>query len=494
MFGFGKSKKAEKAEKVIKSSQEQAIASWVNYLNQVRLDRLTKALNEQNANLDRALNTLNKTFETIKTDVIERNRGGNKGMHGFIAEIAECGIGNARREVVGKAPNYVWINDNGPADLLRDGVEIQQKFVNTGNHLSLQAILHHFEKYPDFLKNGGKYQIPADHYQKINELLAIPKEKAYKLPTSTGEFSLKQWQEVQDFFETTNIKLTDIEPSTLSYNSVQTGMIEQTIEDEKRSIKDTDKSIKDAAYEQSKPTVQEGVKAGAISAVTEGGLAFCTAIIKKTRNGKSIKEFTNEDWQDILKETGISTVKGGIRGVSIYALTNYTATPAAVANAIMTASFGIAQQAYLLRSGSITKDEFIHNSEVLCVDVSVSALSSFIGQAVIPVPILGSVMGNAIGTMMCEIAKDTLQKNERQLVMEYFYEIYSLSYSLEKKYQVYIKNINDALAEYSDLLNEAFVFDAAQALEGSVHLSIYVGVPIEKQLKTVSDIDNYFMN
>ena len=78
----------------------------------------------------------------------------------------------AREQILGKAPKYIWINDNGPFDFVRDGIEIQQKFVNSGNHLSLFAIKQHYEKYPWFLDGGRKYQIPADHYEKIKMLLS----------------------------------------------------------------------------------------------------------------------------------------------------------------------------------------------------------------------------------------------------------------------------------------------------------------------------------
>lgn len=64
--------------KVAKSDQEQAVASWVNYLNQVRLDRLIDALNAQDVNLESALGTINKTVDIIDKNIIEQNRGGLK--------------------------------------------------------------------------------------------------------------------------------------------------------------------------------------------------------------------------------------------------------------------------------------------------------------------------------------------------------------------------------------------------------------------------------
>lgn len=38
--------------KVFKSSQEQTVASWINYLNEIRLEDLLKGLNEQQAHLE----------------------------------------------------------------------------------------------------------------------------------------------------------------------------------------------------------------------------------------------------------------------------------------------------------------------------------------------------------------------------------------------------------------------------------------------------------
>ena len=479
--------------KTAKSNQEQAVASWVNYLNQVRLDRLMGALQAQNENWEQAVNTLKDTLSTIDKEIIERNRGGLKGMHGFIAEVAECGVGNAREQIEGRAPVYEWINDNGPADLLRNGIQIQQKFVASGNHLSLQAITQHFEKYPDFLNQGGKYQIPEDHYEQIKYLLSVSKEQANKMPTSTGEFSLKQWREVNEFFEKGNIKLKDIEPSKMKYDQVQMNKIRETIQGEKQSLKETDQRIRDEAYEASKPSFEQGVKVAAVSAAIEGGVALVSAIAKKRKAGKKIGEFDSKDWEDVFKESGIGVVKGGVRGISIYALTNYTATPAAVASALCTASFGIAEQAHLLRTGKITEEQFIMNSEILCLDTSVSALSSFVGQALIPVPVLGAVIGNTVGTLLYQVAKDNLSKKEQKLIEGYLRYLNELDIALEEKYRRYIDELNEGIRIYYGMLERAFSPNYSEALQGSVVLAMSFGVPSEELLKSISEIDDYFL-
>ena len=104
---------------ILKSSQEQAVASWINYLNQIRINRLIESLSIENENWENATTTIKETLNTISKDIVNngKGRGGQFGMHGFIAEVAECGIGNARSQIEGNAPVYKWINDNGPEDL-----------------------------------------------------------------------------------------------------------------------------------------------------------------------------------------------------------------------------------------------------------------------------------------------------------------------------------------------------------------------------------------
>lgn len=479
-------------KRVIKSNEEQAIASWTNYINQVRLDNLLKNLQNQNQNFKDAINTLDSTMHQINKSIIEQNRGGTKGMHGFIAEVAECGIGNAREQILGKAPKYVWINDNGPSDFVRDGIEIQQKFVNSGNHLSLFAIKQHYEKYPWFLDGGRKYQIPADHYEKIKMLLSISENQANQMGTKTGEFSLKQWKEVNQFFATGNIKLSDIEPSKVSYKEVQRNQINTTIYNEKGNIKDIDTNIRRDIYNKSKPTFKQGAYISAIAASLEGGTAFITGIIKKKRLGKTISEFTKDDWLEISRDSGIGAIKGGTRGITIYALTNYTATPAAVASSLCTASFGIAEEAYKFRKKLITKEEFLLNSQILCVDVSVSALSSILGHAVIPIPILGAVIGNTIGTFLYEIAKDNLTMKEKLLIADYLKEIQEYSCFLDNEFELYNHQLQREIKNYYKLLGKAFSPDYNIAFQGSIELAVSCGVDEVDILKNEEEIDNYF--
>jgi len=477
-----------------KGNQGPAVASWINYMNQVRLDRYMSSIQSQDKNLHNALNTIAKAMSEIDTKIIIRNRGGETGMHGFIAEVAETGVSNARAQILGKAPSTIWVNDDGPVDLLRNGIPIQQKFVNSGNHLSLNAVRHHHLKYGSFLKEGGKYQIPADHYEKIKYYLSVSEKQATKMPTQTGEFSLKQWKEVHSFFEDkSNPAFSDFEPSVMTYKSVQKGKIQSTMKDETASLKKTDRIIREKAYQASKASVKEGAFAGVTSAGIEAGFTFCNAIISKVQSGKNVYAFTADDWMDILKEIGSGALKGSFRGVSLYALTNFTPLPAFVANSMITASFGIAEQAHLYREGIISKDDFLINAQVLCVHVSVNALSSTIGQALIPMPILGAVIGNTVGTILVENCQEYLSASEADLILGYLHEIDTLNRNLDDEYYRLMQVLISYLHDYYRILEKAFVFDSLSVLEDSAALARFLGVPQGAILMTVPDVDDYFL-
>ena len=223
-------------------------------------------------------------------------------------------------------------------------------------------------------------------------------------------------------------------------------------------------------------------------------MAFCLGIVKKRKQGKRLTEFTEKDWQDVGIDTAKGTVQGGVRGGAIYAMTNFTATPAAVANALVTASFGVAAQAYQLQQGNISAEDFIVNSEVLCLDVSVSAVASILGQTLIPVPVLGAIIGNMAGMFMYQIAKDYLSETEQVLIHNYREGFTALNKMLEERYQQLMAQLKKELAKYTSMLELAFDPNVNIAFDGSIALADYVGVAQDRVLRSKVDIDNYFLN
>ncbi|WP_207346049.1 hypothetical protein [Arthrobacter sp. E3] len=482
-------------EKLLKSNQEQAVASWVNYLNQVRLDGLLASFASQEGNLREAISSVDEAIKKITLEIVATNRGADKGMHGFIAEIAEVGVGNARERIFGNADVYQWVNNNSPVDMIRNGIDIQQKFYEQAGYQTLRAITNHMQRYPDYVPNGGKYQIPLNHFETIKKLHSMSPEHAGKFLSRSGEGpSFTDWQNVDGFFNNGSIRIDSFEPSKLDYRDVQKGVYDSTLQAEKNSLRSTDQTLRETAYQRSLPKLQEGAKATVVAAVVEGGTTFFLAVAAKRREGIQLKEFSAEDWTEVLAETGLGIAKGGVRGLSIYSLTNFTATSAAAASSIVTATFGVAAQAHKLRSGEIDELEFIENAELVCLEAAISALSSFIGQALIPVPVLGAVIGNTAGTIMYRAVTTSLSKRETALINRYREVQLVLDEELAAEYNELIATLDSSMSSYLTVLERAFDPDIRLAFFGSVDLAKEMGVPTEEILDTNDKALAYFLD
>lgn len=480
-------------EKIVKSTQEQAIAAWVGLINQMRINDLIENLNRQNQNLNSAMESMNWALDKIE-ELVVTNRGGSKGLHGFIAEVAECGLENAQSLVHGDKPVMEWVNDNGPADLLREGVEIQVKFVNAGGKFSLDAVAAHLEKYPDFLDKDGVYQIPKDHLDAVRTLYEMPKEEAVKLVSSGGGPSYTTWKSIHEFFDSNEFSIDDLEASKFEYSEVQKNVIADKMGEEKSKLADECNRIKKGVYEDHKPTPQEGAKAAAAGAILEAGTAFTLSVKRHLGDGKRIGDLTQDDWVEIAKDSGMGLVKGGVRGGAVYVLNNYTATPSAVASALVTASFGVVNCAYRFRNGELTEVEFIENSEIACLDASVGAFSSFVGQALIPIPVLGALVGNAVGATVYELGKDFYNKQETELLAHYAQELKVLDAELDGEYAACISKLRENMTIYIGLLSKAFSPNVALSFSGSVELAASLNVPDSEILHKREDVDDFFLN
>lgn len=482
---------AETVDRAIKSTQEQAVAAWITHLNQVRLDEIIAKLNQQDINLEEALKELDeiKKFLGDPSHIL----GSASTKHGEIAEQMQVHIANARRVIQGLGKNHTFdgVGRTAPEDYLRDGQQVQSKFYNglRNTLFGKHALLEHLETYPDFVKNGGSYDIPKDQYDQMLKLLDMYKNNSSKL--STSEYNLAK--KIDELLKSNGLELgKDINPAVVDYGEVQQGTANQTVNNEEKNIKDEDEKQRKKAYDESKPSLKEGAKAAGISAAVEGGVTFCMSVARK-RKEKKFSEFSSGDWKDIGIDTGKGTVKGGIRGGTIYVLTNFTATPANVASAYVTAAFGIAAQVKALEEGKVSEEDFVINCETVCLDVTVSAIASVAGQVLIPIPVLGAVIGNVAGEFVYELCRKQGDIKSQKIIESYNMEMAQLNQQLDIQFLQVILEIQRTFERFKDLEKIAFDEDVNIAFNGSVDLAIEVGVPGNKVLKTKKDIDNFFL-
>lgn len=479
---------------VLKSTQEQAVASWIDHLNQIRLNEFVAKLLDQDKNLEGALNELKALKNFIASP--ERILGSMKTKHGEIAEHVHVNIANARRLIDGLSIEHTFdgVGRTAPEDYLFNGIKVQSKYLNglVNTLTGKDGVLGHLSKYPDFLNDGGIYHIPKDQYEAMQALLSMSDEQFNKASREVRYIVIK----LREFQQQSGIDLNSgsIQPAIGNYGDVQLGQIDETINSEEKSINERDKNNREKAYLQSKPSLQEGLNATAVSATIEGGMSFCLEVHKKLKSGKKLSEFTSDDWKDVGIETALGGGKGAIRGATIYGMTNFSATPAAVASALVTATFGIVSQASLLRQGKISNEDFIINSEIVCLDVSVSAISSMMGQIIIPIPVLGAIIGNATGMFMYGIAKNNLSKKEQLLIDNYNLSIQQINMQLDTQYLALVEYLTKEFAKFKSILELALSTEVNMAFAGSIALAQYVGCDNEKIIKNTQERDNYFLN
>ena len=131
---------------------------------------------------------------------------------------------------------------------------------------------------------------------------------------------------------------------------------------------------------------------------------------------------------------------------------------------------------------------------MLCLDAAVSALSSFAGQVLIPISIVGAVIGNAVGSMFYQIGKDSLSKKERDLFNKYLDEINDYDQKLSAEYHLYIEQLNRCFVEFTELVSASFDPDFKKAFEGSISLARYMGVSDDEILKDYDEVASYFLD
>ena len=384
----------------------QGIGGAVDVINQMRIETYIKNIRIQDINFENAMNELNLAREFLGNP--EHILGSPATKHGEIAEVFDVRFGNADRIIRGEDPNYTFdgVGRNAAEDYLKNKLPVQSKFVQS--NLSMDAVLRHLDKYPDFVQNGGTYCIPKDFYEQIETWMKLSPKELSNLPASEGgKLARNVVARVHELETKTGKSFSElISPSQVNYDQVQLNRAGETIDGKEQEIINVDGEKREEYWRMARASIEEGLRAAGIAAAISAVLSFATTLISilKGKN-KKLSELTKEDWQQIFKETGIGAVKGGVSGGAIYTLTNVSGMSAPLAAAIVSATLGVATQAIQLYRNEITFDDFMYNILDVATEAAVSAVGAFAGQLLIPVPGLGAIVGSIVVTSVLNIVK-----------------------------------------------------------------------------------------
>jgi len=375
--------------------KEQTEAAAVNRFNTLRADEFLRGMEAQKFNLEAAKNDLQNAKDFIANP--EHILGSDKAKHGETAEKIEEAFKNADKHIVGEAAEITTdgVGRLDKTDFLKDGKPVQSKFYN-GPTKTFDAINAHLEKYPDFIESGGTYVIPKDQYAQISNWLDMPAQELAKLTNEDGgRIARNLVKKIREFEAANGVDFKDaVQPATVTYQEVQLGNADKTIEAKEGEIAEKDGERREIITEKAKPSLAEGLKAAGIAALIDGVISFASAVLEKFKEGKKLSEFTEEDWNGILVKSGIGLIRGGITGLGIYALTNYAEMSAGIAGAFVAAAFGMVRETVKLAKGEISAEQFVEGIGDVIVNSAVAGVGAAIGQAIIPIPVVGAFIGS----------------------------------------------------------------------------------------------------
>ena len=263
--------------------------------------------------------------------------------------------------------------------------------------------------YKDFLCDDGVHPNAKGHlliasavkdfYEKYQRFVNMTEEVALKLRKE----DLRMWKRVQEFKSA--VPEAKVEPMVVTYDEIQAGAVNGTIDREMASVEKEYRKQRNAAENACKPTLQEGLKVTACSAALEGLVDGGVSILEHKQERGKIRNFEKEDWKEIGIDTAKGVGKGAVRGAAVYAATNVAHIPAGIASATVTGAFGVIENSSRYIKGECTGKECAIGIADACASAAVSAISTELGRRFIPIPFLGPLIGNAAGTLLYKVAK-----------------------------------------------------------------------------------------
>lgn len=401
---------------------DQISGAFVTQINTARDIAMNTALDKQDYVFKYALEQLYKVRDFVSKP--NNILGSMQTKHGEVAEQLEVGIRNAQQVLNQNVSNnntfsatFDGVGRLAPEDYLIDGVQVQSKFINGINN-NLTHVLDHMKKYTEFSRgeNNSYYHIPKDTYEiitRINNGEDVPELSKRTINAIKDKVLTIELESGKPFSEV-------VQPGMSTYAEPQLGNVEQTLNNHEGRLDAENKEIKDNIISDHRPSLAEAGQAALIGGAVGASLSLTTALYVKYKQGKTpfSGNFNADDWKEVGIDTSKGAAIGAISSAAIYGLTNYAEIGAPFAGAIVSAFKGVSALVAEYNQGKISFEEFYQMGLVICSESAIVGTCTAIGQTMIPVPILGAVIGSIAGKILCESAKYLSSKIQARMDKE----------------------------------------------------------------------------
>lgn len=464
--------------------KDQISGGVVQAINESRLqDELAKI-----ATQDIAFGKAVEQIDQVRTFLgrPENILGSELTKHGEIAEQVEVGVRNARSALYQQemTATFDGVGRTAATDYLIDGVDVQSKFVNGINN-NLSHVLDHMEKYSNFGRDGSYYHIPKDTHEMIGRIMEGDNCGLADRTANTIRDKVQQieQQSGQSFHAV-------VQPGISDYADVQQGKILTTLDGHESELKHENERLKDQIVQDHKPNLQEAANAAAMAGAVGGALSFATSLYGKYKQGKNPfrDDFSAEDWGEIGIETAKGAGVGAVAGGSIYLMTNYVSMSAPFAAAVVSAAKGVSSLVSQLNTGEIDFDQFVDLGMIVCSESAIVGIATLAGQTLIPLPLVGAVIGSLAGRILAEFATGKTAEVAQRIRQE----MDAFLKTLDEKLQYVFQTIDAEFDRLGKLTVAAFDLDRNRALlNASIELAQTYGVIPEKIIANHSQLDDF---
>ncbi|RVY77575.1 hypothetical protein ECC40_02700 [Helicobacter pylori] len=379
--------------------------------------------------------------------------------------------------------DYVSVDEKGN---VIPSTATQSKFVGRNGAECFEKFLS--KDYEKYLKNGMKMEIPKDFFGDF--------QKEANIKIKSLESQIAKQKDLGDFQKATKLeerlqKCKTIKAHTRPASITKAEAIEARLNPKLSTAKDV-----------ASVSHQAGMNAAQTGALISGGVSLVTNVYECIANGKDPKK--------AIKHTAIATLKGGVLNYcSAFASSSLGGLMQSSANKViqslgkgsvpaMIVGAGVANATVLTRyfSGKIDGTELCKQLVKANTTLVSSGAMAVAGQALIPIPVVGALIGGFVGAVLSETCLNALLKarEEAKLARQRRIEIEKECREIIKHLEAYQNQFKEVFEKYfhetTKFFNQSFNELERASYAGDADLAIGVNNKSREWLGQKALFDN----
>ncbi|OOQ26814.1 hypothetical protein [Helicobacter pylori] len=379
--------------------------------------------------------------------------------------------------------DYISVDEKG--DVI-PGTAVQSKFVGRNGEECFKKLLS--KDYEKYFENGAKMKIPKDFFGDF--------QKEANIKIKSLESRIAKQKELGDFQKVAHLeeklqKCKTIKAHTRPASATKAEAIEARLNPNLSTAKDV-----------TRVSHQAGMNVAQTGALIGGGVSAITNIYECIANGK--------DPMKALKHTLVATAKGGALSYGrAFASSSLGGLMQSSANKIiqslgkgsvpaMIVGACVANATILGRyfSGKIDKTELLKQLGKANTTLISSGAMAVAGQALIPIPVVGALVGGFVGAILSETCFNAFLKDreEAKLARQRRIEIEKECREFIKLLEIYQNQFKEVFERYfhetTKFFNQSFNELERASYAGDADLAIGVNNKIQERLGQKALFDN----